>query len=80
MYALWANTTKAERQVALQSALEEHVNTSLAACRITPLASKELYEIVLQAILQQATMRWMTSRRAYNPSHVGFNPPNRTAT
>ena len=48
IYALWANATKAECQVALQSTLEESVNTRLAACRITLLASKELYEIVLQ--------------------------------
>ena len=48
IYALWANATKAECRVALQSALEEHINTRLAACRITPLASKELYEIILQ--------------------------------
>ena len=48
IYAIWANATKSERRVALQSALEERVNTGLAACRITPLASKELYEIVLQ--------------------------------
>ena len=48
IYTIWANTTKAERRVALQSALEECVNTGLAAGRIIPLASKELYEIVLQ--------------------------------
>ena len=48
IYTIWANATKAKRRVALQSALEERVNTGLAASRITPLASKELYEIVLQ--------------------------------
>ena len=34
--------------MALQSALEERVNTGLAADQITPLAYKELYEIILQ--------------------------------
>ena len=34
--------------MALQSALEQHINTRLAASRITPLASKELYKIILQ--------------------------------
>ena len=34
--------------MALQSALEECVNTGLTACMITLLASKELYKIVLQ--------------------------------
>ena len=48
IYTIWANITKAERRVALQSALEECVNTGLAACRITLLASKELYEIILR--------------------------------
>ena len=48
IYSIWANATKAERRVPLQSALEGYVNTGLAACRITPLASNELYEIVIQ--------------------------------
>ena len=48
IYTIWANATKAERRVALQSTLEERVNTGLATGRITLLASKELYEIVLQ--------------------------------
>ena len=48
IYTIWANATKAERRVALQSALEECVNTGLAAGSTMPLASKELYEIVLQ--------------------------------
>ena len=48
IYTIWANATKVECRVALQSALEERVNTGLAAGQITPLASKELYEIVLQ--------------------------------
>ena len=45
IYAIWANATKAEHRVTLQSALEECVNTSLATCRITLLASKELLKI-----------------------------------
>ena len=48
IYNIWDNATKAECQVALQSALEERVNTGLAADQITPLAYKELYKIILQ--------------------------------
>ena len=48
IYTIWANATKAECRVALQSALEERVTAGLAASRITPMASKELYKIVLQ--------------------------------
>ena len=75
IYTIWTNATKAERRVALQSALEERVNTGLAASRISPLASKELYEIVLQGRFAASYhMRWTTSRRSYSPSRAASNP------
>ena len=51
LYHTWANSTKAERRVALQAALDERVNSGLGASRVTPLATKELYELLFQARL-----------------------------
>ena len=51
LYHTWANSTKAERRVALQAAMDERVNSRLGASRVTPLATKELYELLFQARL-----------------------------
>ena len=51
LYHTWANSTKAERRVTLQVALDECVNSRLGASRVTPLATKELYELLFPARL-----------------------------
>ena len=48
IYHLWANSTKAERHTALQTAFNEQVESGLSASRTMPLATKELYEMVVQ--------------------------------
>ena len=55
LYHTWANSTKAERRVALQASLDERVNSGLGASRVTPLATKELYELLFQARLASHT-------------------------
>ena len=72
IYAIWANATKAEHRVTLQSSLEECVNTSLAACRITPLASKELYEIVLQGCFAASYHKVDDLTKGLQPFTCGF--------
>ena len=72
IYAIWANTTKAEHRVALQSALEECVNTGLAACRITQLASKELYEIVLHSHFAASYNKVDNLTKGLQPFTCGF--------
>ena len=77
IYAIWANATKAERRVALQSALEERVNTGLAAGRITPLASKELYEIVLQGRFAASYHEVDDLTKGLQPFTCGFQSTER---
>ena len=55
LYHTWANSTKAERRVVLQALLDECVNSGLGASRVTPLATKELYELLFQARLASHT-------------------------
>ena len=77
IYAIWANATKAERRVALQSALEERVNTCLAAGRTTPLASKELYEIVLQGRFAASYHEVDDLTKGLQPFTCGFQSTDR---
>ena len=77
IYTIWANATKAERQVALQSTLEERVNTGLAASRITPLASKELYEIVLQGRFAASYHEVDDLMKGLQPFTCGFQSTER---
>ena len=77
IYTIWANATKAERRVALQSALEERVNTGLAAGRITPLASKELYEIVLQGRFAASYHEVDDLTKGLQPFTCGFQSTER---
>ena len=51
IYHLWANSTKAERRIALQTAFNERVESGLSASHTMPLATKELYEMVVQGQL-----------------------------
>ena len=51
IYHLWANSTTAERRTALQTAFNERVESGLSASCTTPLATKELYEMVVQGQL-----------------------------
>ena len=77
IYTIWANATKAERRVALQSALEERVNTGLAAGRITLLASKELYEIVLQGRFAASYHEVDDLTKGLQPFTYGFQSTKR---
>ena len=77
IYTIWANATKAERRVALQSALEEHVNTGLTASRISPLASKELYEIVLQGRFAASYHEVDDLTKGLQPFTCGFQSTER---
>ena len=77
IYAIWANATKAEHQVALQSTLEECVNTGLVACRTTPLASKELYEIVLQGRFTASYHEVDDLTKGLQPFTCGFQSTER---
>ena len=77
IYTIWANATKAERRVALQSALEELVNTGLAASRITPLASKVLYEIVLQGRFAASYHEVDDLTKGLQPFTCGFQSTER---
>ena len=63
--------------MALQSALEEHVNTGLAACRITPLASKELYEIILQGQFAAGYHEVNDLTKGLQPFTCGFQSTDR---
>ena len=49
IYTTWANSTKAERRVAFLRVLEMRAHSADAACLVLPIATKELYEMVLQA-------------------------------
>ena len=55
LYHMWANSTKAEHRVALQAVLDERVNSGLGASWVTPLAMKELYELLFHARLASHT-------------------------
>ena len=77
IYTIWANATKAERRVALQSALEERVHTGLAASRISPLASKELYEIVLQGRFAASYHEVDDLTKGLQPFTCGFQSTER---
>ena len=77
IYTIWANATKAEHRVALQSALEERVNTSLAAGRIMPLASKELYKIVLQGRFAASYHEVDDLMKGLQPFTCGFQSTDR---
>ena len=48
IYHLWANSTKAERRTALQTALNERVESGLSASCTMPLATNELSKMVVQ--------------------------------
>ena len=77
IYAIWANATKVEHRVALQSTLEERINTGLAACRITPLASKELYEIILQGRFAASYHEVDDLTKGLQPFTCGFQSTGR---
>ena len=72
LYHTWANSTKAERRVALQAALDERVNSGLGASRVTPLATKELYEILFQAHLASHTHEAEDLTKGLSPFTCGY--------
>ena len=63
--------------MALQSALEEQVNTGLAAGRITLLASKELYEIVLHGRFAASYHEVDDLMKGLQPFTCGFQSTDR---
>ena len=72
IYHLWANSTKAERRVALQTAFNERVESGLSASRTTPLATKELYEMVVQGQLASHLFEGEDLSKGLSPFTCGF--------
>ena len=72
IYHLWANSTKAERCVALQTAFNERVESGLSASRTTPLATKELYEMVVQGQLASHLFEGEDLSKGLSPFTCGF--------
>ena len=72
LYHTWANSTKAERCVALQAALDERVNSGLGASRVTPLATKELYKLLFQARLASHTHEAEDLTKGVSPFTCGY--------
>ena len=72
IYHLWANSSKAERRTALQTAFNKQVESGLSASRITPLATKELYEMVVQGQLTSHLFEGKTSQNILALSAVAF--------
>ena len=48
IFQQWSNCTKAERRPALQAAFDQRAAESNAATNLSPIATKEVYEMVLQ--------------------------------
>ena len=72
IYHLWANSTKAERRIALQTAFNERVESGLSASRTTPLATKELYEMVVQGQLASHLFEGEDLSKGLSPFTCGF--------
>ena len=72
IYHLWANSTKAERRTALQTAFNEQVESGLSASRTTPLATKELYEMVVQGQLASHLFEGEDLSKDLSPFTCGF--------
>ena len=72
IYHLWANSTKAERRTALQAAFNERVESGLSASRTTPLATKELYEMVVQGQLTSHLFAGEDLSKGLSPFTCGF--------
>ena len=72
IYHLWANSTKAERRVALQMAFNERVESGLSASRTTPLATKEHYEMVVQGQLASHLIEGEDLSKGLSPFTCGF--------
>ena len=72
IYHLWANSTKAERRTTLQTAFNERVESGLSASRTTPLATKELYEMVVQGQLASHLFEGEDLSKGLSPFTCGF--------
>ena len=77
IYHLWANSTKAERRIALQTAFNERVESGLSASRTTPLATKELYEMVVQGQLASHLFEGEDLSKGLSPFTCGFQVGDR---
>ena len=72
IYHLWANSTKAEKRTALQTAFNDRVESGLSASRTTPLATKELYEMVVQGQLASHLFEGEDLSKGLSPFTCGF--------
>ena len=72
IYHLLANSTKAERRTALQTAFNERVESGLSASRTTPLATKELYDMVVQGQLASHLFEGEDLSKGLSPFTCGF--------
>ena len=72
IYHLWANSTKAERRTTLQTAFNEQVESGLSASRTTPLATKELYKMVVQGQLASHLFKGEDLSKGLSPFTCAF--------
>ena len=72
IYHLWANSTKAERRTALQTAFNERVESGLSASHTMPLATKELYKMVVQGQLASHLFEGEDLSKGLSPFTCGF--------
>ena len=72
IYHVWANSTKAERHTGLQTAFNEQVESGLSASRTMPLATKELYEMVVQGQLTSHLFEGEDLSKGFSPFTCGF--------
>ena len=72
IYHLWANSTNAAWRTALQTPLNERLQSGLSASHTTPLAAKELYEMVLQGQLASHLFEGEALSKGLSPFTCGF--------
>ena len=72
LYHTWANSTKVERRVTLQASFDGRVNSGLGASQVTPLATKELYELLFQAQLASHTHEAEDLTKGVSPFTCGY--------
>ena len=72
IYHTWANSTKAERRITLQAAFDERVESGLGVARVSPLATKELYELLFQGKLGSHPHEGDDLSKGLSPFMCGF--------